>query len=127
MRFNSRPHEEVDQQVDIPHLLSQRFNSRPHEEVDIQVVLLLKLLTRFNSRPHEEVDLSQRVFGGKNNVSTHDLTRRSTFLIFSSPYSSYVSTHDLTRRSTEKPFKAVVFIACFNSRPHEEVDGSYLP
>ena len=54
----------------------------------------------FNSRPHEEVDTKQSTARGRNCVSTHDLTKRSTFTI---------------------PSKGLL-IACFNSRPHEEVD-----
>ena len=58
----------------------------------------------FNSRPHEEVDTKQSTARGRNCVSTHDLTKRSTFTI---------------------PSKGLL-IACFNSRPHEEVDDSNM-
>ena len=80
MYFNSRPHEEVDQN----HLLIKcdilHFNSRPHEEVDGPVSCLVAFLNlHFNSRPHEEVD-DQRLtdHGRANLISTHDLTKRST-------------------------------------------------
>ena len=33
----------------------------------------------FNSRPHEEVDINQDVLRFTANISTHDLTKRSTF------------------------------------------------
>ena len=76
------------------------FNSRPHEEVDKHVLVYSCIFVRFNSRPHEEVDTKQSTARGRNCVSTHDLTKRSTFTI---------------------PSKGLL-IACFNSRPHEEVD-----
>ena len=77
--FNSRPHEEVDQQTESYPSSTAYFNSRPHEEVDDVRLKLLFFYFYFNSRPHEEVDQ----FCKLNSVhlffiSTHDLTRRST-------------------------------------------------
>ena len=76
------------------------FNSRPHEEVD--TVTGLNMLTRdyFNSRPHEEVDGSAIATTSAVDISTHDLTKRSTVLSSNSVNESRY----------------------FNSRPHEEVD-----
>ena len=55
------------------------FNSRPHEEVDELFVPLPITHSYFNSRPHEEVDNEPKCFIGFNlNISTHDLTKRST-------------------------------------------------
>ena len=54
----------------------------------------------FNSRPHKEVDLLRR-FG----LHTREL-----------------STHDLTRRSTCSKNISYICIFSFNSRPHKEVD-----
>ena len=34
MHFNSHPHEEDDQQIPLPLLMSLYFNSHPHEEDD---------------------------------------------------------------------------------------------
>ena len=102
--FNSRPHEEVDvgwsrgvseAMAISTHDLTRRstrsqwerrnemgyFNSRPHEEVDNLRLAQFDLRGYFNSRPHEEVDLLA-VWGSLNYaISTHDLTRRSTFFI----------------------------------------------
>ncbi len=56
----------------------------------------------FNSRPHEEVDdVMQTWYFNMNIISTHDLTKRSTFW---TRHLFYLLNH-------------------FNSRPHEEVDG----
>ena len=79
LRFNSRPHEEVDALLFSYSGCFLRFNSRPHEEVDedlksikpdLQMFQLttsrrgrhtpgrsfFSPTTSFNSRPHEEVD-----------------------------------------------------------------------
>ena len=77
----------------------------------------------FNSRPHEEVDVMVYSFPGNRDISTHDLTKRST--AFSQHFSMLnpfqlttsrrgrhdfvptfrmakeISTHDLTKRSTK--------------------------
>ena len=76
-------------------------------------------------------------------VSTHDLTKRSTWNTGSWYSYDSVSTHDLTKRSTtfssltfsKYPFQLTTsrrgrpilymglrVMTCFNSRPHEEVD-----
>ena len=78
-------------------------------------------------------------------VSTHDLTKRSTALHALSICDNGVSTHDLTKRSTgflrrpavDRLFQLTtsrrgrlgqafkqLFQIRFNSRPHEEVDGT---
>ena len=77
------------------------FNSRPHEEVDLIQRLVWTLVIHFNSRPHEEVD---RRYGNPYrylDISTHDLTRRSTAYEKVRSIVSNISTHDLTRRSTQ--------------------------
>ena len=60
----------------------------------------------FNSRPHEEVDdYYQLMFERRCDISTHDLTKRST---------------NLQAPSAPR-------VGHFNSRPHEEVDLSRRP
>ena len=76
-----------------------RFNSRPHEEVDVFCSWPNAGHKCFNSRPHEEVDVRSWCPFRQQNVSTHDLTKRST------------------RNKSKPPARN-----CFNSRPHEEVD-----
>ena len=76
------------------------FNSRPHEEVDLWHRALGNQCNCFNSRPHEEVD--------NNDEDTHNHLD--------------VSTHDLTKRSTLFFVRKMAICHCFNSRPHEEVD-----
>ena len=98
------------------------FNSRPHEEVDLIQRLVWTLVIHFNSRPHEEVD---RRYGNPYrylDISTHDLTRRSTAYEKVRSIVSNISTHDLTRRSTAVFNTIIVDYFHFNSRPHEEVD-----
>ena len=76
------------------------FNSRPHEEVDALSDRIWLSLSYFNSRPHEEVD-------DKKGVSMSDID---------------ISTHDLTKRSTMEQYQKSFIMEHFNSRPHEEVD-----
>ncbi len=77
----------------------------------------------FNSRPHEEVDVCPLKFlVGHSAISTHDLTKRSTFNGCVPFAYVFISTHDLTKRSTfSRPAQRLSFLY-FNSRPHEEVD-----
>ena len=83
-------------------------------------------------------------------ISTHDLTRRSTYMDTIGKYSRDISTHDLAKRSTENTCYILIVsedvsthdlarrsTACsaienihlchFNSRPHEEVDALLFP
>ena len=78
------------------------FNSRPHAEVDFQARIDAEDRKSFNSRPHAEVDAV---------IPDHaDLVN--------------LSTHDLTQRSTENAHFFCVLYTTFNSRPHAEVDCS---
>ena len=109
--------------LEVGHALQQEyFNSRPHEEVDMPSACLgspsspfqlttsrggrpyitarLFVICYFNSRPHEEVDSLQQEYLHLNNISTHDLTRRSTYA----------------------QIPRTIVKGYFNSRPHEEVD-----
>ena len=67
-------------------------------------VCFLLRLVHFNSRPHEEVDYVEVQPYKIDNISTHDLTRRSTML----------------------PVLIMAREGYFNSRPHEEVDGHLI-
>ena len=77
------------------------FNSRPHEEVDYMALLLLissvvfQLTTSRRGRPGYDSQVAK-----SQGVSTHDLTKRSTYLSILEDFSLKVSTHDLTKRST---------------------------
>ena len=65
------------------------------------LVISVSFLPYFNSRPHEEVDfLPDKNRVRSCNISTHDLTRRSTKTEHFGRSQSDISTHDLTRRST---------------------------
>ena len=77
------------------------FNSRPHKEVDPSPNRSWSNPTSFNSRPHKEVDLPHcNALPGRDVLSIHDLTRRSTFIPLEISYPQNLSIHDLTRRST---------------------------
>ena len=66
----------------------------------------------FNSRPHEEVDVCPLKFlVGHSAISTHDLTKRSTFNGCVPFAYVFISTHDLTKRSTCAPRTAASFSA----------------
>ena len=79
----------------------------------------------FNSRPHEEVDENIRCAAYAPDISTHDLTKRSTNLQRLTQHRRNISTHDLTKRSTIHLTAAENHEKHFNSRPHEEVDRSH--
>ena len=121
--FNSRPHKEVDVTAWESMVLFRPFNSRPHKEVDLtesvicDVVHIFQLTTSQGGRLIQPAPLfitgdfqlttSQ---GGRHyfdkdgyavrNLSTHDLTRRSTADVILVEMGCILSTHDLTRRST---------------------------
>ena len=67
----------------------------------------------FNSRPHEEVDtILPPALLERLEISTHDLTRRSTLCSKFTVCLATISTHDLTRRSTRNrkfAFKRSIF------------------
>ena len=77
------------------------FNSRPHTEVDedlppeLPKTLTFQLTTSHGGRPSDGI-----VTSTVPDLSTHDLTRRSTVIRSVVSVFIYLSTHDLTRRST---------------------------
>ena len=58
----------------------------------------------------------------RREISTHDLTKRSTYRICHTRCHIFISTHDLTKRSTNVIHCLLSRHTNFNSRPHEEVD-----
>ena len=54
--FNSQPHEEADQHLQLLFFYILYFNSQPHEEADHSTATVLRLYPYFNSQPHEEAD-----------------------------------------------------------------------
>ena len=89
---------------------------------------LLQLLSlpipdlHFNSRPHKEVDVIAEKLYSIINISTHDLTRRSTMALRVTETST-----DVFQLTTSRRGRLVFAITppvhpSFNSRPHEEVD-----
>ena len=124
MCFNSRPHEEVDVQFGLAQNLLLTFQlttsrrGRQRTKERIFWFLMFQLTTSRRGRRYAD-----KVYEGDYFVSTHDLTKRSTDILGSSLISIFVSTHDLTKRSTAFLPLLLVLLACFNSRPHEEVDA----
>ena len=75
----------------------------------------------FNSRPHEEVDQFVHGFRDFLNISTHDLTKRSTWL-HSAHFTIEVFQLTTSRRGRPDMSPPASAKKYFNSRPHEEVD-----
>ena len=98
------------------------FNSRPHEEVDDKEGGHGSIKQYFNSRPHEEVDVYLRFLYYFQCISTHDLTKRSTFIshatIIAHLFQLTTSRRGRLSSSSDNSSKN----SYFNSRPHEEVD-----
>ena len=124
--FNSRPHKEVDYTDYRIYYYSKTFQlttsqgGRPVQVSVLVTVFVFQLTTSqggrrvtncvsvfdsiyFNSRPHKEVDRIHKFSCYKIDISTHDLTRRSTLL-------------QVTPQ---------IYHSHFNSRPHKEVDAPY--
>ena len=122
------------------------FNSRPHEEVDALRIFRLQIQVHFNSRPHEEVDSQSSALPLHPNISTHDLTKRSTATDVMDSYSVSIFQLTTSRRGRPGQQNTVAFVYTFqlttsrrgrhltvssslnfykhfNSRPHEEVDS----
>ena len=120
--FNSRPHAEVDLLAGeyVRHLklsthdLTQRstlqLTAQEYQDI-FQLTtsrrgrpvsgLIPACWNSFNSRPHAEVDAYDMGWTSLwFDLSTHDLTQRSTIGFPYSPSSEDLSTHDLTQRST---------------------------
>ena len=142
--FNSRPHEEVDctdvHALSLPHILSThdltKRSTSPAYSARISSTFQLTTSRRgrqisgmdavqyfsFNSRPHEEVDRHGQPARHGGGLSTHDLTKRSTWEHGGVYITQILSTHDLTKRSTVQTAGMEYEKGPFNSRPHEEVD-----
>ena len=77
----------------------------------LDFIIIASVHFYFNSRPHKEVDNLSEPKTNIENISTHDLTRRST-IIGDNVYGWVnISTHDLTRRSTAFEKEQVVAYA----------------
>ena len=78
----------------------------------------------FNSRPHEEVDASfQTQYGLRLSFQLTTSRGGRPASLLARHVIVNISTHDLTRRSTSRLLLLLVFQLHFNSRPHEEVDS----
>ena len=81
----------------------------------------------FNSRPHKEVDLPLRLTTMQRlNISTHDLTRRSTTRGQERNSEDIHFNSRPHKEVDELPLAKHVRIIYFNSRPHKEVDDELL-
>ena len=76
--FNSQPHKEADDMLEIPFAIESNFNSQPHKEADERRFLLKNRRGYFNSQPHKEADEAYNALVEIYNISTHSLTRRLT-------------------------------------------------
>ena len=81
--------------------MSSRFFQLTTSRGDRQVQLAKKNLTNFfNSRPLVEIDITLDTTKATKEFSTHDLSWRSTALVYSWSNGKDFSTHDLSWRST---------------------------
>ena len=77
----------------------------------------------FNSRPHEEVDFWSRMTLSISRTFQLTTSRRGRqYRPARVPPMCHISTHDLTKRSTFSVAFSAPSLRYFNSRPHEEVD-----
>ena len=100
--FNSRPHKEADQrlQVGLVHLVqlsTHGLTRRPTRSWQAAAYWP----SPFNSRPHEEADVSASVTGYSESLSTRGLTRRTTGDLAQRTGGDRLSTRGLTRRPTK--------------------------
>ena len=98
------------------------FNSRPREEVDVFAPGRRKKDTHFNSQPREEVDGTNLQVEAGTIISTHDLTRRSTFTATFSADTGFAFQLTTSQGGRRYCRKALLHNQHFNSRPHKEVD-----
>ena len=111
------------------------FNSRPHKEVD-QSDVQKKLENQVFQLTISQGDRHQLLSETSRSaiISTHDLTKRSTWSQSKTTICIDISTHDLARRSTLAIVRDEQVCQYFNSRPRKEVDiltermpsGSYI-
>ena len=78
--------------------------------------------SNFNSRPHEEVDCRKGVNQMYSDISTHDLTKRSTVTSPTCTLPYLVFQLTTSRRGRRFYILVTLIFYHFNSRPHEEVD-----
>ena len=120
------------------------FNSQPHKEADERAKLFGNRPKHFNSQPHKEADLFLHTRIPLDNISTHSLTRRLTYLTLTGIHLLSISTHSLTRRLTSDVINNQIYevisthsltrrltvstiifpsdLRYFNSQPHKEAD-----
>ena len=121
--FNSRPREEVEAASGIlnaKYLVFQLTISRRGRR--LLLTNQFRCRNYFNSRPHKEVDGEFTMAFNYIDISTHDLTRRSTLLEL-----SWLQAQ-LFQLTTSQGGRLYILNHTnwnldFNSRPHKEVDG----
>ncbi len=125
--FNSRPHEEVDSLTsvtsfwEIPFQLTTSRRGRPFPSCLICSCFSFQLTT---SRRGRRLSPGHNLLPPQFQLTT---SRRGRPLIpVQCHQMSDISTHDLTKRSTRKVHRLHGSMTHFNSRPHEEVDAGSL-
>ena len=121
--FNSRPHEEVDSGPLLRQYHRYHFNSRPHEEVDQWLTMHSVSRLTFQLTTSRGGRLSGSA--GPPRLPAFQLTTSRggrLWFVNRNCFSNFISTHDLTRRSTFRSMSSRSYWIHFNSRPHEEVD-----
>ena len=106
-----------------PRFSSRNFNSRPHKEVDGSPLITSVLISPFQLTTSQGGRRSPpRMQSALHDISTHDLTRRSTCTCYTSygKPSEFQLTTSQGGRLKEVPHLQPSLY--FNSRPHKEVD-----
>ena len=107
-----------------PRFSSRNFNSRPHKEVDGSPLITSVLISPFQLTTSQGGRRSPpRMQSALHDISTHDLTRRSTCTCYTSygKPSEFQLTTSQGGRLKEVPHLQPSLY--FNSRPHKEVDS----
>ena len=103
------------------------FNSRPHEEVDTDALNTTDFVPTFQLTTSRRGRLRcQFAFPVSVDISTHDLTKRSTMIPVLYPLPPLTFQLTTSRRGRQTHTRLIVIFRYFNSRPHEEVDGHLI-
>ena len=125
--FNSRPHEEVDGAVHVPveeKRLFQLTTSRRGRLSFTRFPLTVYKFQLTTSRRGRRFDLTPNPPTSSFQLTT---SRRGRHTIRGATFcGTDISTHDLTKRSTRFDNSSISCLEYFNSRPHEEVDFAAL-
>ena len=109
----------------LPRFTPSHFNSQPHEEADCILYRWFCNIMYFNSQPHEEADGDRYQKPHTLHISTHSLTKRLTWYLFSWR-TLLIFQLTASRRGWRRPLSETSYSSYFNSQPHEEADWLFI-